>query len=348
MIKKLAVINDLHLGAKREGGTTAASAAALREYLLLRYQSLLDVTELDLLINGDLFDTFSIDLGDLLKAYDITCAWLEKTDRILLLSNGNHDIAKDSTKTSSFALFAGLLERAYPDKVKVINDPTVLPEYDACVIPHLINQETFDAAIEAVEPCSKLYLHCNYDNPFAVHSDHSLNLSEAQAKKLPVEFIIFGHEHQAKTALQGKVIIVGNQFPSSVADCLGNDKKFMLVGLTLMEVWAHAYATQGLLPVNFQEQDWQNLQNGPRFVRVTGKASAQQAGDVIAAIARFRATSDAFVITNAVEIAGLDDNESLSVSLEQIKAFSVMDALLEILTPEEGAVVKKLMENDRA
>lgn len=341
MTKLLTTINDLHLGAKRTGGTTPTSAEALRRYLLDEFRDLINNVNTDLLINGDWLDAFWIDLRDLLQVYDITCNWLLKHPELrLYASRGNHDVAKDSTKTSSFDFLVSLLEGRFGAQVFPILAPTALPEHDAYVIPHLVNQETFDAALSTVPEVSYLYLHCNYDNEFAVHADHSLNLSEAQAKALPVKHTIIAHEHQAKTALDGKVVVVGNQFPSSIADCLNNATKHYLVGTDRVCWWEAAR--------DFAEQDWRNLENGPRFVRVVGEASAQQASDVVAAIARFRAATDAFVVTNAVQIAGLSDGDQLSSSLEQITSFSVLEALLEILTPAEGATVKKLLEGSNA
>lgn len=340
-MKTLTTINDLHLGARRTGGTTIASSDKLRWYLLDQYKTLLGCIKTDLLINGDWLDTFSIDLRDLLQVYDITCEWLIANPTLKFYpAAGNHDRSKDSTKTSSFDFLSGLLSRRFPSQVFPINEPMALPDHNAYVIPHVINQETFDAAIAAVPPVDTLYVHANYDNDFAVHADHSLNLALWQARALQVKTIVFGHEHQAKTAMNGKVLVVGNQFPSSIADCLGNSEKSYLVGTERVECWS--------APGSFEEQDWQNLSNGPQFVRVVGKARSDQAGDVVAAIARFRATSDAFVITNAVEIAGLDDNESISSNLEQINNFSVLGALLEILSEEEGAVVKQLLEKQNA
>lgn len=348
------IINDLHLGAKRSGGTTPQSALALREYLLGWYAELLSIAQEDLLINGDFLDAFEIDLGDLLKVYDLTCDWLhEHPMSDLIIGRGNHDISKDSSKTSSFDMLCGLLKRRFDPQVTIVTEPTLLrfPGCTAYMIPHVTDQNTFDQALLAVPEVDYLFLHCNYDNMFAVQADHSLNLSVEQAKALPVSTIVIAHEHQAKIALKGKVQIVGNQFPSSVADCLGND----FTGVNVK--WAgrisdsghfERFCSMNLQEGVFAEQGWQNLTEGPQFVRVTGKASAQQASDVIAAISRFRASSNAFVITNAVQIEGVDDEEMILASLEELQGFSVLSALLEILTPEEGVTVKKLLEKQHA
>lgn len=350
----LTILNDLHLGAKRTGGTTPQSALALREYLLGYCYELLQSIEYDLLINGDFLDSFEIDMGDLLKIYDMFCDWLHDHPMSeLIIGRGNHDISKDSSKTSSFDLLASLLKRRFSERVVIVTAPKLL-NFSYCtayMIPHLINQDAFDRALLDVPAVDYLFLHCNYDNMFAVMADHSLNLSVEQAKALPVGTIVIGHEHQAKIALKGKVQIIGNQFPSSVADCLGNmtfgpdDVKWYWQIIDGNESFrSQCWRSAG----SFAEQDWQNLTEGPQFVRVTGKASAQQAGDVIAAISRFRGTSNAFVITNAVQIKGLEDSPLISASLEELQAFSVMPALLELLTADEQQIIKKLLEKQNA
>lgn len=339
-MKTLTVINDLHIGAIRTGGTTPSTAAKLRLNLSMGYNNILTGIDNDLLINGDLFDKEFIPMSDLLDCYNCTVNWLQKGYKLVLVA-GNHDLSKSSLTLSSFQFFCRLLTGQYPDQVTAVFGAMALPEYDAYVISHVPNQDLLDMELAKVPACKHLFLHCNYDNHFAEKSDHSLNLSEDQAKVLPVEKIIFGHEHQAKTALNGKVVIVGNQLPSSVSDCLGNEYKKAYVisalGMQPLSTW-HAAGS-------FSEQDWRSLEDRGDFIRVTGTATADEAGAVVAAVSKFRSSAKALVITNAVQIAGMEDSDQIEVSLEQIRGFSVMDALLEYLTPEEGAVITKLQKD---
>lgn len=337
-MKPLSVINDLHLGAIRSGGTTPQTALKLRHYLLMHYENLLQSITTDLLINGDLLDAAVIPMSDLLAAYSSTASWLARGNK-LYLSAGNHDLSRNSMTISSFQFLGQLLEAYYPEQVKVINAPTLLEDHNAYVICHLPNQDIFNLALAAVPTCKYLFIHANYDNYFAIQSDSSLNVSREQAESLPVEHIIFGHEHQAKTALAGKVVVVGNQYCSSIADCLGNDQKTMLVitdeGLNFPPTW--------LAEGSFSRQDWRTLTDTGDFIRVEGSATSEEAGAVVAAISKFRSQSKALVVTNAVSIDGIDAGD-INMSLEQIQSFSVLGALLELLTPEEGAVVTNLMQ----
>ena len=341
-------INDLHVGVGRSGGTTPASAYALRMYVLDELFKLLQQTNDDLVVNGDLFDSFLVPMHDFLQTYFMFRDWLIKhPGKRLILVPGNHDLSKNATLKSSFDALAMLLYSEFRTRVAVVNEPTTM-HYEGVTyhfIPHMPNQELFDLALTRVPVGTKyLFLHCNYDNKFAMQQDHSLNLSPDQARAAPVERIIIAHEHQRKIALTGKVILPGNQIPTSVADCLGNaDKHYLRLLPDKIEhipVWQRDKV--------FTRADWRELVNvGPdwQFVRVEGTATAAEAGLVVQQIAKLRSTHKAFVISNAVQIEG-NDLSKLSVSLEQIKQFDVLTALLKYLSPAEGKVVKKLLEED--
>jgi hypothetical protein len=199
------------------------------------------------------------------------------------------------------------------------------------IIPHLPNQQLFDAALAAVPECKVLYLHCNYDNNFAAMSDQSLNLSKEQAAASIAEAIVIAHEHKSKRV--GKVFIPGNQIASSCSDWLGVRVKFY----TTVDA-----GVVSLLPVEttggFAELDWQALDglSEAKFVRVTGNATADQAAQVVTAISKLRQTSQAYVITNGVSIAAEDGTAAVfETALEGVQAFSVMAALRELMTEEE-------------
>lgn len=346
----LTVINDWHLGAIRSAGTTPATAYQLRQDLLRAGANILENTSSDLLVNGDLFDGPDIPRADLLAAVKMFTTWLDTNPTShLLLANGNHDLDKNSTRLSSFQFFAQLLMGMYPTRVVHIEEGTHLDQHDAYVIPHVANQDLFHLEIEKLRTGELaprfLFLHANYDNQFAVESDHSLNLSKEQAEEAPVEYIVFGHEHQARTELGGKVVIVGNQFPSSISDCLGNqDKQF----LQITPSGGYALFTSWQAPGDYSVQDWRDLQDVGRFIRVTGTATAAEADKVVTALGRFRREAKALVITHAVKIEGVDDGAEMALSHEDVTTFNVMEALLEYLGPEDGAEITKIMEESNA
>lgn len=330
------ITNDWHLGAVRSGGTTPTTAYQLRQQLLAKFGAVLERIDTDLVLLGDLFDTASIPMSDLASALFLLEAWLERGYKLWGV-NGNHDISSNSTKFSSFQFLMQILLVRFPEQVRhVTAGELITPEM--YVIPHVANQDLLGIELAKVPAVKYLLVHANYNNFFALCSDTSLNISEAQATALPVEKIIFAHEHQARTALNGKVVIIGNPEPSSVSDCLGNQAKYMLKlsddGIEKIQTWQAAGS--------FSEQDWKALEDVGQFIRVTGSATAEEAGAVVNTISKFRASAKALVITNAVSIAGVQDGQQIEVTLEQIRGFSVFEALLECLTPEEGAKIKKL------
>lgn len=340
-MKTLFNINDTHIGAIRSGGTTPATALFLRQQALQAFSNLLDQCRNgDLIINGDTFDTQNIPYTDLWEAVRLLSEWLtENRTGKLYLPVGNHDVPKNTANLSSFGLLCKILVAMRPAQVVAITIPTYVEDHDAWIIPHVPNQDIFDACLATIPACKLLFVHVNYDNKFAVESDHSLNMSVEQAKACKAERIIFGHEHQAKLALGGKVIIVGNQIPTSISDCLGNDKKFMLRiedgEIEHIPVWE----AKG----DYCEMDWHSLEdNGCRFIRVVGSAANAEAGDVASAISRFRGKSAALIITNATKVEGINDQDEMELNAEEIAAFDVRSALMEILNDEEKAIVNKL------
>lgn len=337
-MKTLTILNDVHIGAQRASGTTPLSAWQLRQYLLQAFKDQVDQVDGDLCILGDLFDTGGIPMADVLAAWQTLSTWLGRGHRLFLV-RGNHDVFSNSTVLSSFQFLCKLLVAQWPGQVLEVSEPTMLPDRSVYVIPHLPNQDLFDQALASVPACTYLLVHCNYHNNFAVESDHSLNLSQEQAMKLPVKHILFAHEHQQKEALGDKVVVMGNQFPSSVSDCLGNDSKRCAVITPDGLEFGYTWIAKG----EYIEQNWRDLvDSGEKFIRVVGEASAEEASEVVTAIAKFRNKAKALVITNAVKVAGAADGEQIQVTLEEIKTFDVFQALLECLDEREQEVVKKL------
>ena len=339
----LFVINDLHIGAVRTGGTTPYTQMILRQSLLAGYQDLLSQIDGDLIINGDLFDTDEIHYYDLFEAYKITVEWLQRTEKKLWLVAGNHDLSKNTTKLSSFQFFCKILEESFLNVTSVFQ-PMAVAGYDAYIIPHLPNQEQFDAALAGVPRCKQLFLHCNFDNKFAQEKDHSLNLSPEVASRLEVDAIIIGHEHQRSSHLAGKVVVPGNQLPSSVSDCLGNaDKHFLKLDKGRIE-FVQCWVADG----DFDRQDWRSLKDtGARFIRVEGECAASEAAQMISAVSKFRTKSKALVITTSgVKVQGMDDQETLEVTLEEVKGFSIKEQLIEFFKgePEMLSILETLLK----
>lgn len=345
------LISDIHIGFSRSAGTTPQSQEALRTYLLTKLQETLrDTPETHLCILGDLFDTFEVAPRDWLSAYGLLSSWAYV--RRLTLVAGNHDHSPKGYKVSSFQMLCTVLQQAYPDHVQVIG----INEYaevtpGAVALAHCSNQDIFDMKLaellERVEN-REVLLHANYANGYTTNSDHSLNVSEEQAQTFIAKgcTLVFAHEHQARVALDGGVVVLGNQWPTSVADCLGNDsKKLHVMGAdTMFSIPTWQGADDAEAP--FRIVDWRELGlvdlAQPGFIRVTGDASRNEAAEVVNTIAKFRSRSNAFVVTNSVRIEGIVQIEELPKTFEAAKKFDVMQFIRKNLSEREMAVVERL------
>lgn len=358
------ILNDIHIGVQRQAGTTPMSQEALRTYLFTQLRSTLAAsTEDRLLVLGDLFDTFEVPPRDWIETFLILSEWLghkpvEGLARNLILVAGNHDHSPKASKVSSFQVLCRVLLESFRDQTRIVGiDEWAEIDKGVIALAHCSNQDIFDQKLAEVLKASTsadewakphhLLLHANFDNHFAVQSDHSLNVSEEQAKAFNAigVTLVFAHEHQARRALDGGVVVLGNQWPTSVADCLGNDEKFAhtLVDGAITKVKTWGADTSGA----FARLDWRDLftaqlSENVGFFRVEGTASSNEASDVINFVAKFRQQSSAFVITNAVKIDGLVQNEALPESFEAAKKFDVMEFIKGQLEPDEYAAVLKL------
>lgn len=345
------IINDIHFGVRRQAGTTPAAQQALADYVSDFFTSLLPADNDNLVINGDLFDGFTVDPLTLLIVYETLVKWLEGGTSRLALVAGNHDWNPRGDKLSSFHLLGSLLTSRYPKRVRTIDarDGLTALTDNVWAIPHMPNQDLFDLELERAAGLAEgkkfLLLHANYDNNFAVEADHSLNVSPDQAELLINKgwHLVFAHEHQFRSPRPG-VTVVGNQFPTSVADCLGNEtKRFIEIhGGELKHVacWVRDQV--------YTDTDWRHLDmefEGMQFIRVSGNAKAEETDQVLAAIAALRKRHSAFVISNAVKIEGMAGMDELAnLNLDQVQTYDVLQALLEELSEAEGTVVKELLQ----
>lgn len=329
----LQILNDVHIGAIRSGGTTPSTALALRKKLLDDFQKLLPKHK-DLMLLGDLFDKANIPLSDVLDTYKVLSKWLEiNPENILYNVAGNHDLSGSSNVLSSFQFLGALLKYSYPSRYVHIEEPKEIPY--GYVIPHLRNQDLFDLALDQAPAGKVLFVHANFESPFAQHSDQSLNFTREQVEK--AKLVVCAHEHQARSLKN--VEIPGNQIASSVSDWLGaKTKRFLSLDET-----GFYYTECARSEIEFVIQDWQDLQASEHaFVRVEGSATAEQASEVVTAINRFRKTSAALVITNAVKIVSENSEVDFESTLSEVQGFNVMDALKSFLTAEELKIIESL------
>ena len=330
----LTVINDVHAGVERSAGTTTDSKLKLRLHIVAELKRLLDETTDDVMILGDLFDKFDSSLFDSILVYNVLKDWLKNNPEVMYLVAGNHDVSKTSNVVGNFDLMKNLLSE-FINFIYIVEPAHTRYGY---VIPHLPNQEAFNKALALVPEVPVLFLHCNYDNNFAAQSDQSLNISKEQVEACKAERILIAHEHCQK--LSGKVTIPGNQIATSVSDWQGCNAKYMarvdIEGRITMSKVAEK-------SVEYTEQLWTDPQvTTHKFVKLVGTATAEQAAQVVSAVAKFRAISPAFVVANGVQIEADGGTAGFDAALEGVRAFDVFKALEEVLNESEMNVLKEL------
>ena len=362
-MSKIWIFNDWHVGVRRSGGTTPYTAHSLRVWMRDQAAHCLSLPQQGdtVIFNGDLTDKFDIDLSDAWQLLQQLREMVVERGVKLYLAVGNHDLSKDSNKLGIVQFLGSALHSFQPDGPSMLIEEPTLLEGGLYVIPHMVNQALFDQALEWVPAgVTFLLLHCNYDSPFAEHADHSLNLSLGQAQRLRDAGVtmILGHEHHSRTALDGAVQIIGNQFPSSVADCFTPDgrlveaKQCCVISqgeIRKLRTWEHDAERGGacqisvstLLESGLTGLDLSALQG---FVRVTGEVLPEQAAEALRLISRLRQSCNAFVIANAVRVrATADEIEDLMEQIEDVREVNVLEMLMEILTPEQQEAVRAVL-----
>ena len=343
---KTKITTDWHIAAKRVGGTTPDSQQALRQHLRNALQAQLD--DNDHLIAGDLFNEFTVETSELIETYKIFCSWLTRYGKKLALVRGNHDFSLRGSAQSSFDLLGHILKEQFPKQVTIANEVTEWKQF--ILVPHLPNNEILNMEVSKLSNVSGkvVVFHANVDNFFAAETQHSLNLTMEQVEDLVSRdnLIICGHEHQHRKLVNGRCVILGNTTPSSIADCLGNSVKYsaMISGTDyeLDQTW-EAFNS-------YTEIDWRELAAGTaapddhQFIRITGDATALESAEVIRVVSALRQRHHAFVITNSVKVEGQDMvSDMADQTVEDIKAFDVLNAIFSELEPDEIACVKGLL-----
>lgn len=339
---KTKVTTDYHVAVKRVGGTTPLSQENLRQYIRAALAHQLD--DNDHLIAGDLFSDFTVDTYELVETYKIFSAWLASYGRKLALIRGNHDFSIRGMAVSSFDLLSTILTEQFPQQVTIASEVICWKQF--ILVPHLPNNEILTSEISKLSSItgSVVVFHANVNNFFAAEAQHSLNVTIEQVEDLVSRnnLVIFGHEHQYRSLVNGRCLVLGNTVPSSIADVLGSPFKYSAtVTGTDYELKTTWKAEDAYIEIDWRDIAMANLE-GLQFIRVTGEASTAESAEVIKVVSTLRQSSSAFVIANAVKIEGYDMTLTTE-SVESIAAFDMVGAIMESLNEKEQEVVKGLL-----
>lgn len=217
---KYLLFSDPHLGKNLSANTTSSSREALKNNLLMAARGAiqsgraLNIYPLSVCL-GDLFDSFSNSEKIILQGASVA-------SNCYIVLAGNHDTSNNKEAVSSLDIVDSLapgsiLSHKY-------GNTGVLTRGPFAVIPHVATTALFEAALDAAETLKEkppyLLLHCNYDSGFA-EADISLNLTQVRAKRLiesGYKRIFIGHEHSYAEHMGGKVIVLGNTYPTGFSD----------------------------------------------------------------------------------------------------------------------------------
>lgn len=286
----LIIYSDPHIGVNLMANTTPASRERLSK---AQWRSLDKVEKYsdggDLVCGGDFFHSHRVD-------EDAFLAGLKWAQGHSLILSGNHDIVNDRYKSGSMDILKYVCR---PDKFAgtrfgEVNTYT-MPFSKGRIygIPHCTTQELFEQSIDLQSKaaaadgdkwqCKILLLHCNYDNPLAT-KETELNLTRTLAKQLlenHFDYVILGHEHNFRTDLNDRLIVIGNTYPTNFGDiedkyCLAFDEKGEPELCTLWEKGK-----------GYIEVDWADLspiKPHHEWVRITGNCPPGSLHDLTKAI----------------------------------------------------------------
>ena len=343
-MKLLRFSSDYHLGVNRVAHTTPQSRLKLKEAV---YQQAMSVLKEGNAINiclGDLFDKFS-------NNEEVIRQGAEVCRQCAFVMSGNHDMSNRETARGSFELLHSL------GGFNTVTGTLIThPMEDTTVVfePHCLTQEEFVSRLNSrlhmkvthrVDKTKFLLLHCNYDSKFP-QKDSTLVLERDMAEKLleVFDYILIGHEHNSRTDFDGRVICVGNTFPTSFGD-ISNKYVWEWDGSELRNklVWRHQ--------LRFKQITWEVLLSNLsgliderviyelseiQFIRVTGTAPATKMPEISKAINRlWELVPSALMIGNFVQaeellIEGINPTEG-----------KVIDVVGQISTELQGNVTER-------
>lgn len=318
------IYTDPHLGLKRQANTTNLSQARWRVKMYQAAGNPIVDFGLPAVCAGDLFDTYNNDELTIGQGLSL----IGSTDWVIA---GNHDVSQIADKVGSLELIESLMG----DKILRANfgdygfDCKDIGKVRFYGVPHVAAQELFDRSLDealadvrgcALREKKVLLLHCNYDNNFAAQDDTSLNLTREKAKQLlkHFDYIVLGHEHVAREDFDGRLIVLGNTFPTGFGDI--SDKRVMVINdegkVEFHTIWrkdeGYAEFGAGEIPDSTDVE----------FVKITGTIKSSQIGEVSRQATKLWKTSpNLLALKLAVELEGgqaANGEEAAKRSLERL------------------------------
>lgn len=345
------IYSDPHLGLSLASNTTAASRARLQQYMVDHLNLVLKVFDPGLtLCAGDFYHKYQNTEEVLHSSF-----WAaSQTDKILA---GNHDVVNIADKKGTLdildTVFNGqVVPTKFGQSTFTVVQPDDCPDQHVYMVPHHSTQELFvDALTSAKARADRtkgmniLVAHCNYDNPF-VRDKITLHLSEREAIWLlkTFDYIVLGHEHTFKLALEDRLVVVGSPHPTGFGDI--EDKYTVHIDddgtLLHNQVWSAS--------ANYVECDWREadtkVADSHQWIRLTGEAEPFEMHDLAKRIRSIWKVMSPFAVRSDVKILTGDATRSAHDVLSPDKINEIIEKELQS-SPEMYALWKEIFDDQR-
>lgn len=327
-MNSMVIYSDPHIGKMLLSNTTPDSRKRLQRFILQSTCTIADKFEdVPLFCGGDFFDKYQNPEEVLHDSF-----WMaDKTRKILA---GNHDVVNIRDKKGTLDILDSVFERkivpcrfgmsyyeVVADNLLFRGSPGIF------MVPHHSTQALFEQALESARaeaasyscPCI-LITHCNYDSEF-VKDDVTLNMSQRRAADLLSGFdtIYLGHEHNHRTDLDDRVVVIGSPHPTGFGDI--SDKYIVVIdqqGPSLEPWWQK---DRYYLEVDHSEL-LSKLTNDHQFVRITGSILPAELHELTSNIGKVWKNFNPFAVKSEVQIVtgSTEETRFTGMSPERLQA----------------------------
>ena len=209
------VMGDPHLGRKFKTGVPLHRVGDREAAQWAQFEQELMSCETAYHINmGDLFDKFVVAPEVVLKAAEIyEHAAADHPNTMYFILEGNHDRAKDSSKASSFDLFAQLVAGIW--NIVVVSDEVVNWDNRFGFVPYHPFRPTADLVAELPDRLEAVFGHWDIQD---WGGDNVIPTKLLKGKKIPLA--VSGHDHLAREEKRDGVhiIVTGSMQPYTHAE----------------------------------------------------------------------------------------------------------------------------------
>ncbi len=236
MLSGIKVLGDVHAGKKfindvplhRRGERERMVLDQLRDELVVGSEILAHIQV------GDLFDAFEVPNAVVLEVANLyILAAIENPYCQYVVYCGNHDKSRDTSKASSFDIFAAIVQ----DHVRVIEDPTIgtfgghtigfMPWHPFKSAKELAEElASMFQQVGATEKLDAVFAHCDFES----FGGNEYNVLPTETLALITETVVTGHVHTPETFQRHGVTVTGT---GSMAPYSHSEDKQNLLYVTL-------------------------------------------------------------------------------------------------------------------